>query len=152
MVTAYWSIGQLIVEHEQKGGKRAEYGKAVLDGLSERLTADFGKGFDARNLRNMRKFYLLFPIWNTVRTKLTWSHYRSLLRVENEQARAWYVQEAVSEQWSSRQLDRQISTLYMNVYCQAKKLRPLRRRQPKNLQKCPPNGLLKTFTFLNFSI
>ncbi len=67
---------------------------AVLDGLSERLTADFEEGFDARNLRNMRKFYLLFPIWNTVRTELTWSHYRSLLRVENEREKAiFYLQQ-----------------------------------------------------------
>lgn len=150
MVTAYWSIGQLIVEHEQKGGKRAEYGKAVLDGLSERLTADFGKGFDARNLRNMRKFYLLFPIWNTVRTELTWSHYRSLLRVENEQARAWYVKEAVSEQWSSRQLDRQISTLYYERLLSSKEIAPVAQEATEKLAEVTAERFIKDPYVLEF--
>lgn len=88
MVTAYWSIGKLIVEYEQKGDERAEYGKAVLNGVAERLTADFGTGFDYRNLAYMRKFFRLFPNVNALRSELTWTHYRSLLRVENEQARA----------------------------------------------------------------
>ena len=82
MVQAYWQIGRLIVEDEQKGEVRAEYGKKVLDELARRLTADFGKGFDARELRKMRQFYLLFPKWDAVRPELSWTHYRLLLRVE----------------------------------------------------------------------
>ena len=112
MVQAYWQIGRIIVEHEQNGSLRAEYGKAVLQGLSERLTEEFGKGFDTRNLRNMRSFYLAFPIRNALRTELTWTHYRALLRVENEDARKWYIEECIRSGWSSRQLERQISTLY----------------------------------------
>ena len=112
MVQAYWQIGRIIVEHEQNGSLRAEYGKAVLQGLSERLTEEFGKGFDTRNLRNMRSFYLAFPIRNALRTELTWTHYRALLRVENEDARNWYIEECIRSGWSSRQLERQISTLY----------------------------------------
>lgn len=112
MVQAYWQIGHIIVEHEQNGSLRAEYGKAVLQSLSERLTEEFGKGFDVRNLRNMRSFYLEFPKWNAVRSELTWTHYRSLLRVENEAARNWYMEECIRSGWSSRQLDRQISSLY----------------------------------------
>lgn len=112
MVQAYWQIGRIIVEHEQNGSLRAEYGKAVLQSLSERLTEEFGKGFDVRNLRNMRSFYLTFPIRNALRTELTWTHYRALLRVEDNTARNWYIEECIRSGWSSRQLERQISTLY----------------------------------------
>ena len=112
MVQAYWQIGRLIVEDEQKGESRAEYGKKVLAELAERLTSEFGKGFDARELRKMRQFYLLFSKWDAVRPELSWTHYRLLLRVENQDARNWYMNEAVAENWSSRQLERQISVLY----------------------------------------
>ena len=112
MVQAYWHIGRLIVEDEQKGEVRAEYGKRVLAELAERLTADFGKGFDASNLRYMRLFYQAFPKCDALRHELSWTHYRLLLRVENLDARDWYMNEAVAENWSSRELERQISVLY----------------------------------------
>lgn len=82
MLQAYWQIGCVFVENEQKGRLRADYGKEVLQRLLEKLTSEFGKGFDVRNLRSMRKFYVIFPIWNAVRSELTWTHYRLLLRVE----------------------------------------------------------------------
>ena len=112
MVQAYWQVGRLIVENEQNGKTRAEYGKKVLDDLAKRLTAEFGKGFEARELRRMRQFYLMFAKWDAVRPELSWTHYRLLLRVENPAARDWYMNEAVAENWSSRQLERQISVLY----------------------------------------
>ena len=112
MVTAYWNIGKLIVEDEQNGNARAKYGKAVLEELSTRLTEEFGKGFTITNLKNMRQFYLLFPKGHTLRGELTWSHYRLLIKVKDEQARLWYMNEAAEQAWSSRQLDRQISVLY----------------------------------------
>lgn len=112
MVQAYWQIGRLIVEDEQNGEARAEYGKKVLDELAKRLTAEFGKGFDASNLRYMRLFYKAFPNCDTLRHELSWSHYRLLLRVDNPAARDWYINESVAENWSSRQLERQISVLY----------------------------------------
>ena len=112
MVQAYWSVGQLIVEDEQQGKKRAEYGKAVLEEVSKRLTEEFGKGFDVSNLRYMRLFYLNFRNCDTLRHELTWSHYRMLLRVKDEKARLWYMNEAANQTWSTRQLDRQISVLY----------------------------------------
>ena len=112
MVTAYWNIGRLIVEDEQQGNSRAEYGKAVLADLSRRLTEEFGKGFTEANLRNMRQFYLYFPNCYALRSELTWTHYRLLIRVQNEAARTWYMNEAAEQTWSSRQLDRQISVLY----------------------------------------
>jgi len=112
MVHSYWHIGQMIVEHEQQGASRAEYGKQQLQQLSAQLTERLGKGFDVTNLRNMRRFYLAFPIQETVSLELSWSHYNTLSRVENESARQWYLQEAQTQAWSVRALDRQISKLY----------------------------------------
>ena len=112
MVESYWLIGQQIVEHEQHGEARADYGKGLLKELAAKLTIDFGKGFDESNLRYMRLFYRCFPIRDTLRHELTWSHYRRLISVEDEKARLWYMNEAADSVWSTRQMDRQISTLY----------------------------------------
>ena len=112
MVEAYWHIGRIIVEDEQAGEHRAEYGKQLLKYLSQRLTNEFGRGFDPSNLRYIRIFYQAFPIRDTLRHELTWSHYRLLSKLKNEKARAWYINETISQNWSSRALDRQISTLY----------------------------------------
>ncbi|BDU40838.1 PDDEXK nuclease domain-containing protein [Vibrio nigripulchritudo] len=112
MVQTYWEIGRLIVEDEQQGQARAEYGKQVLKHLSASLTQEFGKGFDASNLRNMRLFYLAFPNRDALRHNLSWTHYRTLTRIENEQARHWYMNEAIDQGWSARALDRQIGALY----------------------------------------
>ncbi len=111
MVTAYWNIGKSI--YEVCGERdRAAYGKQVLKYISERLTAEFGKGFSVQGLRNMRQFYLTFPKRSTLRSELSWSHYRLLMRVEDETARAFYVDEAVKSGWSVRQLQRQINTMF----------------------------------------
>ena len=112
MVEAYWNIGKQIVEEEQKGEDRAKYGSYLIKELSKQLSEEFGKGYSSRNLRNMRKFYLSFPKWQTVTAKLSWSHYTILLRVENENARVWYMEEAVKSHWSVRALERQIGTQY----------------------------------------
>jgi len=112
MVKTYWNVGRLIVEEEQKGKSRAEYGKSIVENLSVRLTKDFGKGFDMTNIWNMRKFYLTFPILDAVRQELTWTHYRLLIRVENEKARKFYIKEAIAGNWNTRQLDRQINSFY----------------------------------------
>lgn len=87
----------------RRGG--AAYGKQLLTYLSERLTADFGSGFTERNLRNMRQFYQAFPIRHALRSELSWTHYRLLMGVENEQRRTWYMNEAADVGWSSRQLE-----------------------------------------------
>ena len=107
-----WEMGRHIVEFEQAGEARATYGKRLLPQLAQRLSLEFGQGFDERNLRNMRALYRAFPIWNAVRTELSWTHYRNLLRVDNVAARDWYMNEAASQNWSSRALDRQIGSLY----------------------------------------
>jgi len=111
-VQTCWQIGRHIVEFEQEGARRAAYGKRLLPTLAKVLTTDFGKGFDERNLRYMRDFYQTFPIWNAVRSELSWTHYRRLLRVDNEHARHWYMNESALQNWSSRALERQINTLY----------------------------------------
>ena len=111
-VQTCWQVGCHIFEFEQGGESRASYGKKLLPHLAQVLTREFGKGFDDRNLRNMRAFYLTFPIWNAVRTELSWTHYRLMLRVSEAKARDWYMNEAASQNWSSRALERQINTLY----------------------------------------
>ena len=90
--------------------ERAEYGKQLLKYLAEKLTHEFGKGFSERNLQMMRQFYLSFQNVNALRSELSWTHYRSLMRVEDEEAREFYLDEAVKCGWSSRQLDRQINS------------------------------------------
>ena len=115
MIATYWQLGRHIVENEQGGAERAEYGRELIAKLAVELTAKFGKGYTARNLRNFRQFYLFFPrqeIWHTRVPNLTWSHFRHLLRVENDAAREWYLKEAAQEQWSVRTLDRNISSQY----------------------------------------
>lgn len=111
-VQTCWEIGRHIVEFEQGGADRAQYGKALLSALAALLTADFGRGFDVTNLRHMRGFYLAFPKRDALRRELSWTHYRILLRVEDEPARSWYMREAAEQNWSTRALERQIGTLY----------------------------------------
>lgn len=127
MVEAYWQIGRRIVEEEQQGKGRADYGTFLIKDLARQLTAEFGKGFSAANLKSFRQFYLTFPdieigyavrsqltfpIRDSLRPELTWTHYRLIMRVENPKAREYYLTEAAGQNWSSRVLDRNIHTLY----------------------------------------
>lgn len=117
MVEAYWKIGRRIVEEEQSGRERAEYGKEIIKNLSKELTEEFGKGFGERNIRNIRQFYILFSDyekWKSLISKLTWTHIQKVLRVSDEKARIFYLTEAAENMWSVRTLDRNISTLYYN--------------------------------------
>ena len=109
MVSAYWEIGRQIVEAQ---GDRAEYGQHLMEYLSERLTAEFGKGFTERNLQAMRQFYQAFPIPHTLCAELSWSHYRLIIRIDDPVRRDFYVRSAVEERWTVRQLDRQIHSFY----------------------------------------
>ncbi len=112
IVESYWRIGEQIYK-ECGENERAEYGKYVLQYLSERLTKEFGKGFSLTNLKYMRAFYLAFPKGHTVCDQsLSWSHYRAIMRVENPTARQFYVEECLKSGWSVRQLERQIHTLF----------------------------------------
>jgi predicted nuclease of restriction endonuclease-like (RecB) superfamily len=111
MVMAYWEIGRIIVEQEQQGQERAEYGTGLLVELSQRLTAEFGRGYDRSNLWHMRSLYLSYPKLDALRRELSWTHYRILLRVENPDARGFYENETINARWSTRELERQIHSL-----------------------------------------
>ena len=111
MVQAYWLIGKEIIEEEQRGEQRAGYGKKILETLADRLTNDFGKGFNAGNLWNMRQFYQSYPILYAVRRELSWSHYRILMRIERPEARRFYEIECIKNNWSIRELERQKGSL-----------------------------------------
>ena len=113
MVQAYWNIGKEIYEAYGKN-ERAAYGKKLLEELAYKLSAEFGQGFSERNLQMMRQFYMTFPIPYALRSELSWTHYRELMRVQDEAARQFYLEEAVKSVWSSRQLKRQINTMYYN--------------------------------------
>ncbi|RJP59600.1 MAG: DUF1016 domain-containing protein [Deltaproteobacteria bacterium] len=117
MVYTYYEIGRMIVEDEQQGKERAEYGKQVLEDLSQKLTQNFGKGFSVVNLRQMRAFYLTYSIQQTVsaelqapRFQLSWSHYLKLMRIENHDERSFYEIECVTNNWSLKELQRQFDT------------------------------------------
>ena len=114
MVEAYWLIGKRIVEEEQKGEKKAKYGERLLESLSKELGQEFGKGFSYANLRNFRQFYLTYPkqeICYTLCSKLSWSHNRLIMRVNNADARVYYLTESRQQQWSVRVLERNIKSL-----------------------------------------
>ena len=115
MIETYWNIGRRIVEEEQKGEARAEYGAQIIAQLAEQLTHQYGKGFSARYLRSFRKFYLItgdFQIWKSRFPNLTWTHIFKTLRVEDPVAIRWYLESASAEMWSVRTLDRNIATQY----------------------------------------
>ena len=150
MVEAYWSVGRLIIEDEQHGEKRAEYGKTVLNDLSKRLTDEFGKGFTLTNLRYMRMFYLAFPIRHALRDELSWTHYRLMLKVENEVARMWYMNESANEGWSSRQLDRQISVLYYDRVLASKNREDVKSEAISKLNEIKKEEFIKDPYILEF--
>jgi predicted nuclease of restriction endonuclease-like (RecB) superfamily len=115
MVEAYWQSGKRIIEEEQNGEKRAEYGKKIIINLSIELTNDFGKGYSERTLREFRQFYLTFPelsIQRTAFAKLSWSHFQRVLRISDSNARMFYLQESAQNSWGIKTLDRNIATLY----------------------------------------
>jgi predicted nuclease of restriction endonuclease-like (RecB) superfamily len=180
MVQAYWNVGRLIVEHEQRGRHRAGYGEAVIATLAERLTRDLGRGFDERNLRYMRSFHLAFPIrnvlrsespelgkWNAARSEsairhpardksqglraeLSWTHYRFLLSVDDHAARQWYMHEAADQHWSTRQLERQISVLYYERLLASRRKTPVRKEAAGKLAALEPERFIRDPYVLEF--
>lgn len=130
MVETYWLVGERIVKEEQLGVKRAHYGSEIIKKLSKDLTSSFGRGFSETSLRNFRLFYLTFndlnQIQQTVSAKLSWSHYQSLLRVKNKDARNYYLKEASEQNWSVRTLERNINTLYYQRLISSQKKEPVK--------------------------
>ncbi|NJD78343.1 MAG: DUF1016 domain-containing protein [Candidatus Methanoperedens sp.] len=152
MVEAYWQIGKRIVQEEQHGDARAEYGKQIIKELSIQLTSEFGKGFSEANIKNFRQFYLTFPIDEiryTLRSELTWSHYRLIMRVEKPNAREYYINEAAEQNWSTRQLERNINTLYYERILSTTN-KGLALAQQERMQKTSPSDFLKDPYVLEF--
>lgn len=109
LVKTYWDIGKQIVEYEQSGKERAEYGSGLLDKLSYDLKLRYGKGFSRRNILDMRRFYVCYKNWQTVSAELSWSHYIELLSIDDELERGFYEKQCTHERWSVRELKRQIN-------------------------------------------
>ncbi len=150
MVLTYWNIGKLIVEDEQQGEARAEYGKAVLKELAGRLTDQFGKGYNHTNLKYMRLFYQAFPKSHALSDQLSWTHYRHLLKVENERARLWYQSEAVKENWSTRALERQINSHFYERLLSSRNKEPVIGEAKGKTSELTPQDLLKDPYVLEF--
>jgi predicted nuclease of restriction endonuclease-like (RecB) superfamily len=151
MVETYWQIGHKIRE-EQGGEEKAKYGDGLIKTLSNKLTAEFGNGFTARNLRAMRQFYLLFPNWHAVRAELNWTHYRSLIRVENPKARELYMNEAAENAWNTRFLDEQVDKHYYERLISTHKetLNELNIESSNQLSVNPQDFILKDPLVLDF--
>lgn len=153
MLAAYWNIGKRIVEEEQKGSERAEYGKVLLVSLAKKLTLAYGKGFSKSNLFSMRKFYLEYQIFQTLSGKLSWSHYLLLLGVSNKDARSFYEHECVNSNWSVRDLQRQIdSALYRRLVMSKdpEDRKAVEELATKGLTYDTPNSFIKSPMVLEF--
>lgn len=134
MIEAYWKIGQRIIEEEQNGLERANYGEEIIKNISFEL----GKGFGERTLRDYRQFYQTFPSWEDLAhtcAKLRWSHLRLVMRVTDQRARAYYLQEAVSQNWSVRTLDRNISTLYYQRLLSSQDKEPVKKEMLEKMEE-----------------
>jgi len=150
MVEAYWKIGRRIVEEEQAGNQRAEYGSSLIRELSRQLGDEFGKGFAVANLWNFRQFYLAFPTEEklyALRRELSWTHYRLVMRVENPAARDYYIREASEQNWSTRQLERSIKTLDFERLLNAPEKRAM---VPVDSEKGNPHDFVKDPYVLEF--
>ena len=188
MVQAYWNIGRLIVEEEQSGKERSNYGDFLIKTLSEKLTSEYGKGFTITNLKYMRQFYLSFPIGHSlsdqslslqkshslsdnselkkteimnklsyqfiindsISKELNWTHYRLLLKVENSNAREFYVNEVIENNWSTRQLERQINSFYYERRLSSKNKIPVIKEAEITSRKLHPEDLIKDPYILEF--
>ena len=150
MVLAYWEVGRTIVEEEQRGKARADYGKRLLENLSQRLTTDFGKGFDRTNLHRMKLFHLGFPIRDAVRHELSWTHYRLLLKLEKPDARGFYETEAVNSNWSTRELERQINSLLFERLALSRDKKGILELAQKGQEIIHPMDLIKDPFVLEF--
>jgi predicted nuclease of restriction endonuclease-like (RecB) superfamily len=149
MVKAYWCIGRDIVEEEQQGKKRAEYGGFLLDGLSERLNKKYGRGFSSSTLRDIRLFYQTYPE-NNFNQNLGWIHYRSLMRVHAQEARSFYEIEAEKNCWSGRELERQINSLLFERLAKSRDKKGLMRLACEGQKIDTPADAIKDPLILEF--
>jgi predicted nuclease of restriction endonuclease-like (RecB) superfamily len=150
MVATHWEIGKRIVEEEQNGMERAIYGTFLIRNLSKQLSEAFGKGFDERELRKIRQFYLTFPIRDALRPELSWTHYRLLLRVDDSVARTFYLNESIASGWGSRQLERQITTAYYQRLLSSQDKNIVQSEAVENIDTLKPTDFLKDPFILEF--
>ena len=150
IVMAHWQIGKIIVEEEQNGKAKAEYGKYLIKELSIRLSKEYGRGFDISNLWYFRQFYTTFQILDAVRRELSWTHYRLLLRVENHNARDFYIIEAINNNWSTRELERQINSLFYERIALSKDKAKTKELSKKGQIIKEPKDIIKDQYFLEF--
>ena len=150
MVLAYWQIGKMIVD-KQGGEARAKYGDGLIKELSAQMTIDFGKGFTERNLEQMRKFYTLFQKPHTLRAELSWSHYRLLISLDDENARDFYIKEAIDGNWSVRQLQREIGTFSYQRYIASKGNHDIIDDTAKKEEPINPEDIIKDPYVLEFA-
>jgi predicted nuclease of restriction endonuclease-like (RecB) superfamily len=149
LVQANWEIGRHIVEFEQQGNERAEYGSELLINLSKDLTILYGKGFGRRNILDMRRFYIAYPIWQTVSAKLSWSHYIELIGINDENSRKFYEDLAIKDNLSTRELERQIdASVYERTLLSGKKKKLLPAK--KEIEVLKPEQLIKDPYVLDF--
>ncbi|WP_339706091.1 PDDEXK nuclease domain-containing protein [Algoriphagus aquimarinus] len=149
-VLMYWEIGRHIVEEEQNGKERADYGTFLLKNLAEVLENDFGSGYSFRQLNFCRQFYLTFPIMNALRSQLNWTQYRLLIRIEDVDKRTYYIEETCNNNWSARQLERQInSQLYERLLLSNEKEKVLAVAK-KEAQPESPREIIKDPMVLEF--
>lgn len=151
MVFAYWHIGKVIVEEDQKGKSRAEYGERLIESLAVRLASDFGKGFDGRNLFYMRQFYLSYPKLNALRSELSWTHYRILMQIEKTEARSFYEIECVKNNWSTRELERQKGSLLFERLALSKDKKGLMKLAQKGQELATYKDMIKDPYVLEFT-
>lgn len=152
MVEAYWQIGKRIVEQEQEGRERAGYGEYLIKSLSIELKNEWGNGFSVANLKNFRQFYQVFPNFEksyTVRSQLTWSHYRLIMRVENSEARDYYIRESADQRWSTRVLERNINSLHFERLLSSRNKREAL-LTPTDVAKGQPRDFIKDPYVLEF--
>jgi predicted nuclease of restriction endonuclease-like (RecB) superfamily len=150
-VKASWETGREIVEEEQRGKARADYGTKLIQTLSKRLTAELGRGYTANNLWYMRQFYQTFPILHALRGELSWTHYRLLLTVKNVQARSFYMNEAIKANWSTRQLDRQIDSLLFERLAKSRNKEGVLALANEGVEVFKPQDLLRDPFVLEFT-
>lgn len=154
MVKTYWLMGKRIVEEEQKGEQKAAYGEAILKNLSIALTAELGKGFSYANLRNFRQFYITYPDPENcyaLRSSLSWTHHRLIMRVDNREARDYYLKECEEQMWSTRTLERNINTFYFQRILSSKNKHNSLQTE-RSSEKAAANDFIKdpyVFEFLN---
>ncbi len=150
MVKVYWEIGRLIFEEEQKGKKRADYGQYIINSVSKKLSKKYGKGFSSTNLKQMRQFYICFPIGQTLSDQLSWSHYLVLTKIDDKKVRLFYLKECVNAKWSVRELERQAASLLYERLALSKNKKRARALSKKGHELQNPSDLVKDPYILEF--